>query len=60
MNNLVQIADPRLIKIIAYKDRVIGFLFGFHDLSAAMQRAGGKLSLWSTSRLLREYKKAAP
>jgi hypothetical protein len=33
-------------------------LFGFHDLSAAMQRAGGKLNLWSTLRLLREYKKA--
>nr|NIW00352.1 GNAT family N-acetyltransferase [Candidatus Saccharibacteria bacterium] len=57
-NSLVQIADPRLIKIITYKDKVIGFLFGFHDLSAAMQRAGGKLNLWSTFRLLREYKKA--
>ena len=57
-NSLVQIADPRLIKIITYKDKVIGFLFGFHDLSAAMQRAGGKLNLWSTFRLLSEYKKA--
>ncbi|MGD9058598.1 MAG: hypothetical protein PVJ41_10595 [Desulfobacterales bacterium] len=57
-NSLVQIADHRLIKIITYKDKVIGFLFGFHDLSAAMQRAGGKLNLWSTFRLLREYKKA--
>ena len=56
-NSLVQIADPRLIKIITYKDKVIGFLFGFHDLSAAMQRAGGKLNLWSSFRLLREYKK---
>ena len=57
-NGLVQIADPGLIKIIAYKDKIIGFLFGFHDLSAALQRAGGKLNLWSTFRLLREYKKA--
>jgi hypothetical protein len=57
-NSLMQIADPRLIKIITYKDKVIGFLFGFHDLSAAMQRAGGKLNLWSNLRLLREYKKA--
>ena len=56
--SLVQIADPRLIKIITFKDTVIGFLFGFHDLSAAMQKARGKLSLWSTYRLLREYKKA--
>lgn len=57
-SRLVQIADPRLIKIITYKDKVIGFLFGFHDLSAAMQRAGGKLNLWSGFRLLHEYKKA--
>ncbi len=54
---LVQIADPRLIKIITFKDKVIGFLFGFHDLSAAMQKASGKLNLLSAYRLMREYKK---
>jgi hypothetical protein len=54
---LVQIADPRLIKIITFNGKVIGFLFGFHDLSAAMQRARGKLNLLSSYRLLREYKK---
>ena len=55
--NLIQIADPGLIKIITFKGKVIGFLFGFHDLSAAMQKAGGKLNLLSAYRLLREYKK---
>ena len=55
--DLIQIADPRLIKIITFKGKVIGFLFGFHDLSAAMQKAGGKLNLLSTYRVLREYKK---
>jgi hypothetical protein len=55
--DLIQIADPRLIKIITFKGKVIGFLFGFHDLSAAMQKARGKLNLLSTFRLLREYKK---
>jgi hypothetical protein len=55
---LIQIADPRLIKIITFKGKVIGFLFGFHDLSAAMQKARGKLNLLSSYRLLREYKKA--
>jgi hypothetical protein len=57
-NSLLQIADPRLIIIIAYKDAIIGFLFGFHDLSAALQRAEGKINLWTAYRLLREYKKA--
>ena len=56
---LIQIADPRLIKIITFKERVIGFLFGFHDLSAAIQKATGKLNLLSAYRLLREYKKTA-
>ena len=55
--DLIQIADPRLIKIITFKEKVIGFLFGFHDLSAAMQKARGKLNLMSAYRLLREYKK---
>ena len=55
--DLIQIADPRLIKIITFKEKVIGFLFGFHDLSAAMQKARGKLNLLSAYRLLREYKK---
>lgn len=55
---LIQIADPGLIKIITFKGKVIGFLFGFHDLSAAMQKARGKLNLLSSYRLLREYKKA--
>jgi hypothetical protein len=55
--DLSQIADPRLIKIITFKGKVIGFLFSFHDLSAAMQKARGKLNLLSTYRLLREYKK---
>lgn len=55
--SLVQIADPGLIKIITFNGKVIGFLFGFHDLSAAMQKSRGKLNLLSTYRLLREYKK---
>ena len=37
-------ADPRLIKIITHNDDAIGFLFGFHDLSAAFQRAKGHLT----------------
>ena len=56
-NSLIRIADPRLIKIITFKEKAIGFLFGFQDLSAAMQKAAGKLNLLGTWRLLREYKK---
>jgi hypothetical protein len=41
---ILVVADPRLIKIIVNeKEEPVGFLFGFLDLSAAMQRAKGHL-----------------
>ena len=43
LDNILTVADPRLIKIITHNDDAIGFLFGFPDLSAGMQRAKGKL-----------------
>jgi hypothetical protein len=43
LDNLMIVADPRLIKIIVHGDDVVGFLFGFPDLSAALQRARGHL-----------------
>ncbi len=57
VNSLLQVADPELIKIIAYKKKVIGFLFGFHDLSAALQKSKGKINPLSIYRIMREYKK---
>lgn len=43
VENIMTIADYRLIKIITHGEDVVGFLFAFHDVSAAMQRARGKL-----------------
>lgn len=43
LDNLLVIADPRLIKIMIHADAVVGFLFGFADVSAALQRARGRL-----------------
>ena len=43
VENIMTIADHRLIKIITHGEDVVGFLFAFHDVSAAMQRAKGKL-----------------
>jgi hypothetical protein len=44
LDNVLTIADPRLIKIITHNEQdAIGFLFGFPDLSAAFQRAKGHL-----------------
>jgi GNAT superfamily N-acetyltransferase len=55
--DIITIADPELIKILTYRDQVIGFLFAFHDLSRAIQKSGGRLTPLSLVRLLREYKK---
>lgn len=43
VDNILTIADHRLIKLIVHGEDVVGFLFAFHDVSAAMQRANGKL-----------------
>jgi GNAT superfamily N-acetyltransferase len=43
LDTILVVADPRLIKVITHKDDVVGFLFGFHDLSAALQRTKGNL-----------------
>jgi GNAT superfamily N-acetyltransferase len=45
LDNLMMVADYRLIKIITHNDDVVGFLFAFPDISAALQRAKGNVSL---------------
>ena len=52
-----QVAEPALIKVIAYDGRIAGFVFGFPDLSAALQRARGRLSPWSLLDLAAEYRR---
>jgi hypothetical protein len=42
-DNILGFADPRLIKIIARGDDAVGFLFGFPDVSAAIQRNKGRV-----------------
>ena len=43
LDNILVIADPKLIKVITHEDQVVGFLFGFHDVSTGLQRARGRL-----------------
>ncbi len=43
LENMLTVADHRLIKIITHGEDVVGFLFGWPDLSAALQRAHGRL-----------------
>ena len=43
VGNILPYADPRLIKVIAHEDEAVGFLFGFPDISKALQRNKGRL-----------------
>jgi hypothetical protein len=57
LDNILVIADPRLIKIITHGEEVVGFLFGFHDVSAALQRARGRLFPFGLIDLLLELRR---
>lgn len=56
-NNLMSVADPRLIKIITHGEDVVGFLFAFPDVSAAIQRSRGRLLPFGLIDLLIEFKR---
>ncbi|MGA2615813.1 MAG: hypothetical protein ABSG38_20430 [Spirochaetia bacterium] len=54
---LLQVADPSLVKLLLCKGEIAGFLFGFPDLSEALQRGRGRLTPLSILRLLLEYRR---
>ncbi|MBN2551958.1 MAG: hypothetical protein JXB06_04285 [Spirochaetales bacterium] len=55
--DLMLVSEPSLIKILYYDERVVGFLFAFPDLSAALQRARGRLNPVSLIDLLTENRR---
>lgn len=57
MDNAISLSDPRLIKIIVREDEMVGFLFGFPDVSAALQRAHGRLTPWALVDLFLEMRR---
>ncbi len=58
VENLLTVVNPKLIKIMTYNDKIIGFLLAFPDISAALQRHGGKITIWGIIDMLIEMKKA--
>jgi len=55
--NVLVVADPKLIKLILHGDDIVGFLFGFPDVSAALQRCGGNVYSWHIVDLLLEFRR---
>jgi len=54
LKNALMLTYPELVKVIVHDDEMVGFLFGFPDVSAAMQRAKGRLTPWAMADLLQE------
>ena len=58
LDTIMTVADPRLIKVIAHGDDVVGFVLGFVDISAALQRAKGRLLPFGIFDLLLDMKRS--
>jgi len=56
-DRILAIADPTLITVLMKGDELVGFVLAYPDLSAAIQRCGGRM--WPTGwyHLLREFKR---
>ena len=54
---LLDIIDPKMIKLVAKDDRIIGFVLVYPDISAAIQRTGGRLWPFGFIHFLREFKR---
>lgn len=57
VDNIITVADHRLIKIITHEEKPVGFLFAFPDVSAALQRARGHLLPFGLPDLLLEMRR---
>jgi hypothetical protein len=57
VQNVFMIADHRLIKLIMHGEDIVGFLFAFPDVSAAIQRSKGRLFPFGIVDILLEMKR---
>jgi len=55
---LLTVADPTLVKLLLRGEEIAGFLFGFADVSDALQRGKGRLTPLSILRLLLAFGKS--
>jgi GNAT superfamily N-acetyltransferase len=57
VQNVFMVADHHLIKLIMHGENIVGFLFAFPDVSAAIQRAKGRLFPFGLVDILLEMKR---
>ncbi len=44
VSNLLDVVNPKLVKIITYEEKIVGFFVSFPDISKALQRHNGKIN----------------
>lgn len=54
---MLAFADPSLIKVVMHGDEPVGFVFAYPDVSAALQRCGGRLLPFGWLDLLLELRR---
>jgi hypothetical protein len=54
---LLWFSDPRLIKVVMKGDEPVGFLLAYPDISAGLQKTGGRIFPFGWITLLREFKR---
>ena len=57
INTLLTIVDPSLIKLVMKGDDIAGFLIAYHDVSAGLQKARGRLFPFGWFHILRDRQK---
>ncbi len=57
-NELLTVADPRLIKVLRCEDNIVGFLFAFPDVSETLRKNRGRLTPVAIVRLLLSFRRA--
>jgi hypothetical protein len=56
-NQLIWLADPKLIKMVMKDEKIVGFLFAYPDISAALQKIRGRLFPFGWLTLLLELRR---
>jgi len=57
VQRMLPIIEPRLVRLVMAGDKIAGFLIAYPDVSAALQRMGGRLWPLGWAALLREKKR---
>lgn len=57
INSLLRIVDPSLVKLVMKGDDVAGFIISYHDVSAGLQKARGRLFPFGWFHILRDKQK---